>query len=733
MTSIDGGATWQAQTLPALPPSHLPYLSAVSFGALNDSVQAFGATINWATFEGGGQVLSYRQRVGYIAAALRRVPQQYATIQSAINASADGDTVLVSEGTYFESIKYRGKKIIVGSQFLLDRDSMHIGRTIINGSQSIHPDSGSVVSFLAGEDTNSVLCGFTIRGGKGTVIGTMRAGGGVFLYRSGGKILNCHLVGNTVEGPYLVFGGGISSFSDTNPNLLIVRDCLIDSNRVRATINLALGGGMYLGCTSTIENNIVRFNEAFYQGNNQNGSSAGGIYVGALIRNFHVKIFNNQIIRNTTINVGGFGAYAPGLDLYDVSFTVTKNVISHNTLSSDARGYGCGLRVVYGSGSNLIAENTISFNGSDDTPFTDGGGILLVRCNNVTVRKNIFEGNQSTWGGGIEDYQTVNTVIEENDFVNNSATNCGGALRVESNNALVTNNIMRGNSAAFGGAVYVYTTPSGANENGVTELERSTMHMGRMSLGGEGYQQKSPIRTKASSLVSAPVFMNNTIVNNTGTSTGGGMLIANGSQPLIFNSILWGNTGGQIAISSGSAEVHYSDIQDGWPSGTGNINADPIFVDTLFRIANASPCNNRGTDSMQVGGVWYRAPRTDLFGNPRPRPIGSKPDMGSHELQTLTSVENTRDIPDAFSLLQNYPNPFNPSTEIQFSVAEKGQATLEVFNILGQKVATLFDDVAEAGQYYKVQFNAASVASGVYLYRLQSAGQAEVRRLLLLR
>jgi hypothetical protein len=66
ITSVDGGATWSEQTLPALPASHLPFLSAVSFGALNDSVQAFGATIDEATFTSGGQVLSYRQRLGFV-------------------------------------------------------------------------------------------------------------------------------------------------------------------------------------------------------------------------------------------------------------------------------------------------------------------------------------------------------------------------------------------------------------------------------------------------------------------------------------------------------------------------------------------------------------------------------------------------------------------------------------------------------------------------------------------
>ncbi len=79
-----------------------------------------------------------------------RVPQDYATIQSAIDACADGDTVLVSEGTYLENIRYRGKAIVVGSLYLVDGDTTHIEKTIIDGSGSTDPDSGSVVYFVDG-------------------------------------------------------------------------------------------------------------------------------------------------------------------------------------------------------------------------------------------------------------------------------------------------------------------------------------------------------------------------------------------------------------------------------------------------------------------------------------------------------------------------------------------------------------------------------------------------------
>jgi hypothetical protein len=89
--------------------------------------------------------------------------------------------------------------------------------------------------------------------------------------------------------------------------------------------------------------------------------------------------------------------------------------------------------------------------------------------------------------------------------------------------------------------------------------------------------------------------------------------------------------------------------------------------------------------------------------------------------------------PIEFSLLQNYPNPFNPETNIRFSVETTERATLKLYDMLGREVATLFDEVAEPGSYYNVKLDGSSLASGVYLYRLQSGKRNELRKLVLLK
>lgn len=94
-------------------------------------------------------------------------------------------------------------------------------------------------------------------------------------------------------------------------------------------------------------------------------------------------------------------------------------------------------------------------------------------------------------------------------------------------------------------------------------------------------------------------------------------------------------------------------------------------------------------------------------------------------------------LPDEFTLNQNYPNPFNPSTQISFNLPTAQQVKLEVFNVLGQRVATLFDGKAEAGEHvvtWEAKNSAGqTVSSGVYFYRLEASGFSQTRKMMLLR
>ncbi|NUN09673.1 MAG: T9SS type A sorting domain-containing protein [Ignavibacteriaceae bacterium] len=98
----------------------------------------------------------------------------------------------------------------------------------------------------------------------------------------------------------------------------------------------------------------------------------------------------------------------------------------------------------------------------------------------------------------------------------------------------------------------------------------------------------------------------------------------------------------------------------------------------------------------------------------------------------VTSVKGSTIAPATFELSQNYPNPFNPSTVIKYSVPAATNVTLSVYNVIGQKVATLVNEVKNAGTY-EVKFNASSLSSGLYIYKLETPGQTITRKMTLLK
>jgi len=169
--------------------------------------------------------------------------QAFTSIQTAIQASNNGDTVLVHPGRYFENVDFIGKSIILCSLEATTGDSTYISRTIIDGNRN-----GPCVAFLNAEQ-NATLRGFTLTNGTGYIANDEHTrGGGVLIrntYMTGSSIslTNCEITGN-----YAGLGAGISSM---NASL-----CLSGLN-IHHNYSLAQGGGIHIVGASTIVPNIV--------------------------------------------------------------------------------------------------------------------------------------------------------------------------------------------------------------------------------------------------------------------------------------------------------------------------------------------------------------------------------------------------------------------------------------------------------------------------------------------
>jgi hypothetical protein len=139
------------------------------------------------------------------------------------------------------------------------------------------------------------------------------------------------------------------------------------------------------------------------------------------------------------------------------------------------------------------------------------------------------------------------------------------------------------------------------------------------------------------------------------------------------------------------------------------------------------PLTDAVVDSMLAGKVYVNF---HTSANPGGEIRGqlSFPSGGATSVERLSAT-----VPASFELRQNYPNPFNPSTTITFDVAKAGRLTLQVFNILGQEVATLVNEVKAPGTY-ATRLDGAALPSGTYIYRLQSdAGNTQVKKMMLLK
>ena len=99
----------------------------------------------------------------------------------------------------------------------------------------------------------------------------------------------------------------------------------------------------------------------------------------------------------------------------------------------------------------------------------------------------------------------------------------------------------------------------------------------------------------------------------------------------------------------------------------------------------------------------------------------------------ITKVEdNSNIIPSVYKLQQNYPNPFNPSTIIQYAIPSASNVKIEIFTVIGEKVATLVDGFKNVGNY-EVSFAASGLPSGMYLYRISAGTFVQTKKMILIR
>ena len=234
------------------------------------------------------------------------------------------------------------------------------------------------------------------------------------------------------------------------------------------------------------------------------------------------------------------------------------------------------------------------------------------------------------------------------------------------------------------------------------------------------------------------------------------LMTANLRNNIIVNAV---NYDSAYAVYRGAMTTNAaltSDYNDLFVSGAnanvGNYGTTKCKALTDWKTTTGKDANSKSTNPANPFGAagqwkssldlhWVSAPGASFAGTPiagYPTDIdgdarsATAPTIGADEFKASTGVAKDASMPATFVLEQNYPNPFNPSTTIRYSVAQRGPVSLKVTDVLGRDIATLFEGVQEAGSYSRV-WNASSVPSGVYFYRLTSGSGAESKKMQLLK
>ncbi|MDI9485329.1 MAG: right-handed parallel beta-helix repeat-containing protein [Bacillota bacterium] len=385
------------------------------------------------------------------------VPNQYGTIQAAIDASSDGDTIIVKPGTYLENLHLKGKNVTLRSENPLDPNV--VASTIIDGQEA-----GAVIR-VDNDETEVVISGFTIRNGTGVLVDGQHYGGGIYVL--GAAVTISHNV-ITENGYGDLTGSGIFIDHRNSSDDPYRSSATIEYNIIRDNSGMTDGvrawGGKYKIAHNTISNNI-----------------APGVYLvgrGSIVE-------HNTITGNTPRDpsIAG-GMYVNG----------AGHVVIHNTITKNTSSMGGGLLIMGSScviRDNTITENEATLVTSED--FVGGGGLYLWDSDNIvednTIQYNVSAGH----GGGVYVVQTSSSkgIFQNNNIVGNTAGADGGGMYLygfdppymEPPFVLVNNTFENNTAKGRGGAVFVGRSKTLTDEDG-RELKKPDVR--------NNYQGNSP-------------------------------------------------------------------------------------------------------------------------------------------------------------------------------------------------------------------------------------------------
>jgi len=541
----------------------------------------------------------------------------FATIQTAIDSSSDGDTVLVASGAYVESIDFNGKNIVVGSYLLLYPDSLSlVSETIIDGDNTLRPvkiDNGKIIGFsvLNGYPSEGIDYGSSI-----SVNNTCEISYCLINTSYNGYVLGFWQIDSvnidhiTLNPAQNTTGDGMVWNEPGNGQSIIIKNSYIVPAHISEYSEQSEGWEVSISyCAST--NEFTAYNDDstnitvnpffcnvaggdFSLGSNspligadENGANMGAFGVGCGIINQVLNVPADYATIQAGIDAaidGDTVLIHPGI--YEGAYLYNKNINLFSLYST--------------TGDTGYISNTI-IDGDDDgcTLMIYGNIDESTRISGFTIQNGT--GCVFGQGGGL--YIEGSPVVDNLVIKDNNALLNGGGICVNLNSSPTFRDlIVKNNTGELGAGIYI---------TGST-IDMENCVISNNSTNGKGGGVFIAHAT------SSPNLVNVTITGNTAAESGGGIYCED-SSPSLVNSILWNNLPEESYIYSDTVIVAYSDIQGGW-EGTGNIDSDPLFCNPDsgdYALAENSPCVGTGYYGVNMGALGvgcgtYNFPPTDF-------------------------------------------------------------------------------------------------------------------------